>query len=375
MKYDDAEYYFLDFETDLPNENGGRHMGLFLEWAIRRGLANDELMAEADALRSGETTGLDLLFDHCDGKLLDDDLNEEGNAFAADVYERFHMADFIAAMNLKPNASVDEIFGAELTAQRHARVLWQLDRRYSDWRRTFGLPDRQTLLDRCLVTLQPAIEAAGFPRVEASVLGSHEVHATFERRGPWGYQRLGIVAVDNPEWFYGVRVECSVHINGFYDLLCAEKEQDLGLGVSALQNSAEIPFARVAEGWSGPINDYGNDCGCWIFREDDIAPLLAWLVPRLRDFVLPVLRDLDGVDALALAYGTRPMSASPIYRSHDPYAALLSAERARHPRLGAMLDDTEAMIHALPPRMQSQNQRGAIDLIARIRQRAKGWIG
>lgn len=375
MKYDDAEYYFLDFETDLPNENGGRHMGLFLEWAIRRGLANDELMAEADALRSGETTGLDLLFDHCDGKLLDDDLNEEGNAFAADVYERFHIHDFIEAMNLKPDASVDEIFGAELTAQRHARVLWQLDRRYSDWRRKFGLPDRHALLDRCLDTLQPAIEAAGFPRVEASVLGSHEVHATFERRGPWGYQRLGIVAVDNPEWFYGVRVECSVHINGFYDLLCAEKRQDLG-SVTALQNSAEIPFARVAEGWSGPMNDYGaNDCGFWIFREDDIAPLVAWLVPRLRDFVLPVLRDLDGVDALALAYGTRPMSASPIYRSHDPYAALLSAERARHPRLGAMLDDTEAMIRALPPRMQSQNQRGAIDLIERIRERAKFRLG
>jgi hypothetical protein len=373
MKYDDAEYYFLDFETDLPNENGGRHIGLFLEWAIRRGLANEELVAEADALRSGATTGLDLLFDHCDGKLLDDDLNEEGNAFAAAVYERFHLADFIEAMNLKPDASVDEIFGADLTARRQARVLWQLDRRYSDWRRTFGLPDKQALLDRCLQTIQPAVEAAGFPRVEASVWGTHEVHATFERRGAWGYQRLSVVAVDNPKWFYGVRIEGSVHINGLYDVLCAEKRQDLG-SITALQDSAAIPFACVAEGWSGPINDYGNDCGFWIFREDDIAPLVAWLVPRLREAVLPVLRDLDGVDALALAYGTRPMSASPIHRPHDPYAALLSAEQARHPRLGAMLDETEAAIRALAPREQSQDQHGAIDLIARIRQRSKGWL-
>ena len=98
MKYDDAEYYFLNFETDLPNENGGRHIGLFLEWAILRGLASAELMQHASALRSGETLGLDLLFDQCDGKLMDEDLGDEGNAFAADYYEAHHLDDFIAAM-------------------------------------------------------------------------------------------------------------------------------------------------------------------------------------------------------------------------------------------------------------------------------------
>ncbi|NOT88869.1 MAG: hypothetical protein HOP03_11880 [Lysobacter sp.] len=374
MKYDDAEYYFLDFETDLPNENGGRHMGLFLEWAIRRGLANDELMAEADALRSGGTSGLDLLFDHCDGKLLDDDLGVEGNAFAADYYEKHHIHDFIEAMNVKSDASVDEIFGADLTAQRHARVLWQLDRRYSDWRRKFGLMSKEALLERLLVTIQPIAEAAGFPRVAASVWGTHQMNATFERRGAWGHQRFDLIAVDSPEWFHGVRVEFTVHIKGLYEAIVAEKTLDQG-SVTSLQDSAAIPFARVAEGWSGPMQDYLlRDAGFWIFREEDIAPLAAWLATRLRTFALPTLRGLDGVDALALAYGTRPMSASPIHDAIDPYAALLSAEQARHPRLGAMLAETEEAIRGIDTSAQTYNQWGALRLIERIRERSKAWL-
>jgi hypothetical protein len=53
MKYDDAENYFLNFTTDLPIENGGRAIALCLEWAILRGLANEELSKYTADLRSG----------------------------------------------------------------------------------------------------------------------------------------------------------------------------------------------------------------------------------------------------------------------------------------------------------------------------------
>jgi hypothetical protein len=34
MKYDGAEYFFLNFEGDeLENEAGGTHIGMFLAWA------------------------------------------------------------------------------------------------------------------------------------------------------------------------------------------------------------------------------------------------------------------------------------------------------------------------------------------------------
>lgn len=374
MKYDDAEYYFLNFETDLPNENGGRHIGLFLEWAVLRGLAGDELMARSEALRRGETTGLDLLFDHCDGKLWDGDLNDEGNAFAAHAYERWCIDDFIAAMNCTAESSVDEIFGAEITPQRHDRVLWQWDRRYSDWLRQFGLPDKDALLERLLVAIQPVAEAAGFPRMADSAWGSHQASATFECAAAWGYRRFEVAAVDIPQTFYGVRVRLYMHHEQVYDAIYAEKQLDQGVA-SSLQTCADVSFASLAEGWDGPLHDYlMQDCGFWIFRDAQIEPFASWLAGRLRSFALPTLRDLDGIDGLALAYGARPMSASPIHEPRDPYAALLSAEMARHPRLGQMLAETESAIHAADPSRLTWDQQSALGLIERIRERSRAWL-
>jgi len=41
MKYDDAEFCFLNFETELANEAGGTHTGMYLAWAAQRGLLGE----------------------------------------------------------------------------------------------------------------------------------------------------------------------------------------------------------------------------------------------------------------------------------------------------------------------------------------------
>jgi len=41
MKYDDAEFCFLNFETELANEKGGTHTGMYLAWAAQRGLLGE----------------------------------------------------------------------------------------------------------------------------------------------------------------------------------------------------------------------------------------------------------------------------------------------------------------------------------------------
>jgi hypothetical protein len=371
MKYDDAEYYFLNFETELPNENGGRHIGLFLEWAIRRGLAAAALMEHADAVRSGAATGLDLLFDACDGKLMDRDLGEEGNAFAADYYERQHLHDFIEAMNLEPDATVDAIFGADLTQQRRDRVLWQLDRRYSCWRRSRGLPGKEALLERLLAAIAPASEGAGFARVPDRAWGANFRRASFARRGECGAQEFILEAVDDPDGLYGVRVELSAHIPRLHKAILAEKRVDFG-AVTSEQDSARIPFTRFLQGWDGPCDDYSNAPGFWIFRDEDIEPLAQWIAARLRAFALPVLGSLDSVDALAHEYGRKPPDASAIHDPRYPYAALLSCEMARHPRLGEMLDETEQAIAVLERR--SIEQEGALKLIPRMRERSQGSV-
>src|SRR5262245_43945896 len=91
MSYDRADWHSGgDFPSDLPPENGGTHIGMFLAWAIMNGLEGElhreDSEAELQAVRSRRMTGRDFLFRACDGKFWDEDLNEEGNMFARYYY-------------------------------------------------------------------------------------------------------------------------------------------------------------------------------------------------------------------------------------------------------------------------------------------------
>ena len=91
-KYDDASWHYGgDFPAELPKENGGTHIGMFLAWCIHNDLLSafqlEECPAEVNAVLKKEMTGRDFLFTCCDGKLTDEDLNETGNSFAGDYYE------------------------------------------------------------------------------------------------------------------------------------------------------------------------------------------------------------------------------------------------------------------------------------------------
>ena len=63
---------------------------MFLAWAIMNGLQGDmhkeESPDELKAVRERKMTGRDFLFRACDGKFWEDDLSDEGNAFAAAYY-------------------------------------------------------------------------------------------------------------------------------------------------------------------------------------------------------------------------------------------------------------------------------------------------
>ena len=99
MKYDDSEYYFLNFETDLDNEAANTHIGMFLAWAVHAGLARQDerdgrWAADVQAVLTRRKTGGQMLSDQCDGKLTDADLNAEGNAFAAVYYDKQYHHDY-----------------------------------------------------------------------------------------------------------------------------------------------------------------------------------------------------------------------------------------------------------------------------------------
>lgn len=91
MKYDDASWHYGGtFPEGQPEEHGGTHIAIFLKWCFAKGWAGAlHMQEEPDAVASvvsGEMSGTAFLFKYCDGKFIDEDLNEEGNAFAAQYY-------------------------------------------------------------------------------------------------------------------------------------------------------------------------------------------------------------------------------------------------------------------------------------------------
>ncbi|WP_133512913.1 hypothetical protein [Candidatus Thiosymbion oneisti] len=91
MKYDDSTWHFGgEFPEELDERHAGIHIGMFLGWIIRRGLYSELLsdLAQDDilAVQNRLLTGTQFLQRVCDGKLTNEDLNEEANLFAQDYY-------------------------------------------------------------------------------------------------------------------------------------------------------------------------------------------------------------------------------------------------------------------------------------------------
>jgi len=79
-----------NYPKDLPPENGGTHIGMFLAWCILNNLQGEFHDKEsADSLRKvreRSMTGRNFLSKECDEKFWEEDLNDEGNRFAHAYY-------------------------------------------------------------------------------------------------------------------------------------------------------------------------------------------------------------------------------------------------------------------------------------------------
>lgn len=118
MKYDDASWHYGgDFPSDSPQEFGGTHIGLFLRLCFMKGWAG-ELHTEGEpeavaAVVQGTMSGTDFLFKYCDGKLTDEDFNDDGNAVAEQYYGKNghylndYAANFAHLMYAAPEADHD----------------------------------------------------------------------------------------------------------------------------------------------------------------------------------------------------------------------------------------------------------------------------
>ena len=140
MAYDRADWHYGgNFPEDLPPEAGGTHIGMFLAWAITRGLEGDfhkvESSSALEALRRREITGRDFLNTECDEKFWEEDLSDEGNAFAKAYYEAEGADSYLADYGQLLGAGLPSLYHVEDSWENFDRLAARIDQRYQAWKR------------------------------------------------------------------------------------------------------------------------------------------------------------------------------------------------------------------------------------------------
>lgn len=143
MKYDDASWHYGadNFPKELPQSSGATHTGMFVAWAMLSGLAGEVPTEESgeliQQLQRRALTPAQFFLEACDGKFTDDDLNDEGNAFAA-AYFDFEHGEYLQDYEEALAADVATLYHVPDTWESYDRLKAVLDRRFKEWRAKSG---------------------------------------------------------------------------------------------------------------------------------------------------------------------------------------------------------------------------------------------
>ncbi|WP_291075372.1 hypothetical protein [Hyphomonas sp.] len=144
MKYDDAAWHYGgDFPKDLPPEAAATHIGMFVVWCWLNGMAGAGILEDTPDIKHRaalRTAGPGTLFlELCDGKFIEDDLNDEGNAFARDYYDHesigYRHKYFTDLENLAPR-SIASIYHLPDSWSTFDEVSKVLEKRFKSWRKS-----------------------------------------------------------------------------------------------------------------------------------------------------------------------------------------------------------------------------------------------
>ena len=141
MAYDRADWHYGgDFPAGLPPENGGTHIGMFLAWAIHRDLAGElhreDSVGPLAAVRERRMTGREFLFSQCDEKFWEEDLNDEGNAFAKEYYQKKGADGYLSDYEATFAEGLPSLYHVADTWENFDRIAAVIDRRYAQWTQT-----------------------------------------------------------------------------------------------------------------------------------------------------------------------------------------------------------------------------------------------
>jgi hypothetical protein len=133
---DQAEWHYGgDFPNDLPPENGGTHIGMYLAWIIQRDLGSAVLRKYArdslPLLRERKITGCKLLFTELDEKFFGSLLTKVGKDFTRDYYEtNCYIDDYEAVLG----GTLPTLYHVEDSWDNYDKLAPIIDQRFSRWK-------------------------------------------------------------------------------------------------------------------------------------------------------------------------------------------------------------------------------------------------
>ncbi|WP_085307194.1 hypothetical protein [Planktotalea arctica] len=136
MKYDDASWHYGgDFPAELEQVAGATHIGMFVAWALLSGLGgkmHTQVFPDSiPKLSQRRSSPAQIFIEACDEKFVDEDLNDEGNAFASRYYEKGFSDDYFNILVL----DLPSVYHVEDTWDNFDLLKPILDARLAEWRK------------------------------------------------------------------------------------------------------------------------------------------------------------------------------------------------------------------------------------------------
>jgi hypothetical protein len=136
MKYDDVSWHTgaEEYPKDLPPEAAATHTGMFIAWAALSGLGSELTEEDLPQLRAREITPGRYFHDVCDGKFVDEMLNDEGNRFTQ-AYFDLDKGEYLYDYDRMLCAGIETAYRVTDTWQNFDKLKPRLDRRLDEFRR------------------------------------------------------------------------------------------------------------------------------------------------------------------------------------------------------------------------------------------------
>ncbi|HSI82946.1 MAG: hypothetical protein ACAI35_03255 [Candidatus Methylacidiphilales bacterium] len=131
--YDKAKYHLESVEEfGLEEEQSCVHIALYLQWIMDKELYSEEFSEQTDEFRqfrNTPVTALEIAYEGWDGCLIDDMLNEEGNAFSAIYFEQQYYEDVGAVAEGLPS-----VYHLEFRQDNYLKLQPLIDKAYAEWK-------------------------------------------------------------------------------------------------------------------------------------------------------------------------------------------------------------------------------------------------